>query len=264
MATIYTRFDTRAFWQGIALKYCQAKIIWGCLMSFRIAVFRGFFACFILLAGGNAFAVNPNLTYFANGDTPDGWFWVVQDPTNYWSQLEGNQGASAGGKVTIGPSDAPEFPKAIKAVWDKGPAPDKNWGGLTITGRTVDLSAYEHTGELMLVVRVDAKPKKDVKLKMQCLAEKEGDKCEAEVFIASHLKKATPQQWFALPIPLDCFVEQGGANFNLKKIKTPVEIGTDSKMVIHIAEISIQKMAPGEEGCTSHTPAAPQGDGGTK
>jgi hypothetical protein len=234
-------------------------------MSHRNLFFAMLLAGIGLFAGGTAFAANPELTYFSNGDTPGSWQWVVQDPVNYWVPLEGNQGVSAGGKVTLEPSDAPEFPGAVKATWDKGPAPDKNWGGLTITGGTVDLSAYEHAGELMLVVRVDAKPKKDVKLKMQCLAEKEGDKCEAEVIIASHLKKAKPQEWFALPIPLDCFVQQGAkTNFNLKKIKTPVEIGTDSKMVLHIAEISIQKMAPGEEGCMTNNSAAPPADAGAK
>ncbi len=229
-------------------------------MSIRKTVFRGLLVG-IALAGGTASATNPDLTYFTKGDTPGSWQWVLQDPGNYWMPLEGNQGASAAGKVALEPSDAAEFPGAVKATWDKVNLHDKgNWGGLTITGGTVDLSPYEHTGELMLVVRVDAKPKKDVKLKMQCLPEKEGDKCEAEVFIASHLKSATPQQWFALPIPLDCFVEQGAkTNFSLKKIKTPVEIGTEGKMVLHIAEISIQKMAPGEEGCTTNNPAAASG-----
>jgi hypothetical protein len=97
---------------------------------------------------------------------------------------------------------------------------------------------------------------------MLCQAEKEGDKCEGEVFIVSDLKKAKPNEWFALPIPLDCFVAQG-TNFNLKKIKTPVEIGTDGKMILHIAEISIQKMARGDEGCKPN-PVAPYGNADTR
>jgi hypothetical protein len=153
-------------------------------MSFR----NSFFAAFIilgagLLAGGTAYAANPELTYFSNGDTPGGWHWVVQDPGNYWLAVpEGNKGVSVAGKVTLEPSDAPDFPGAVKATWDKAAVPENkgNWGGLSIHGRSTDLSAYEQSGELVLAVRVDSKPKKDVRVKLLCQGEKEGDKCEGD------------------------------------------------------------------------------------
>jgi hypothetical protein len=232
-------------------------------MSFRIAVVRGGVACFILLAGGSAAAAD--LSYFANGDTPGAWHWIVADPANYWIAVEGNQKVSEAKKVTLEPSDAPEFPGAVKVTWDRVDLPSKkgNWGGLSIGGHTVDLSAYEHTGELVLAMKVDAKPKEDVKLKMLCNPEKDGDKCESEISILHNLRSAKLKEWFLLPIPLDCLVE-AGTNFSLKKIKTPFEMGTSARMIVHIAEISIQKMAPGDEGCKPNPAPAAPADGSTK
>jgi hypothetical protein len=149
------------------------------------------------------------------------------------------------------PSDAQDFPGAVKAVWG-GVKLKNKWGGLSIGGGTVDLSAYEHIGQLMLAIRLDSKPNSDVSVKMLC-----GDGCDPGVVtILKHLKKAKLQEWFALPIPLDCF-----AGVDLKKISAPLEIGTDGKMILHIAEVSIHKMAPGDEGCMPNAPATPDEPG---
>ena len=203
---------------------------------FRVALFG-----IALVTGGMVQAQQDanfaDFFYFSKGDTPDNWQWVLSDPGNWWMPLAGNQGVTEGGKLAMEPSDDKRFPKAVKLTWAKS----DQFGGAKITGRTLDLSKYEHNGQLMLALKVTAKTKKSVEVKMEC-----GDKCEGKVVIQDFLKKAKMNEWFALPIPLDCFVQQGA---NLKNVTSPFSIGTNGKMVVYIAEISLQAMAEGDEGC---------------
>lgn len=216
-------------------------------MKICISGFSAFLFGFALIVNGTAHSeqaeVNPDFAYFYFGDTPGGWHWVLGDPGNWWMPLEGNEGVSGVEKLTMSASDSPEFPGAIKLVWKS----TREWasGNAVITGRTVDLSAYEHTAELALALKLDERTSKPVHVKMAC-----GDKCEAQVPIHHHLKRMNKKGWFALPIPLDCFVAQGA---NLKNITSPFSISTEGKMVLHIAEVSVRPMAEGDEGCTPNS-----------
>ncbi|MBN1377735.1 MAG: hypothetical protein JXA04_00710 [Gammaproteobacteria bacterium] len=194
------------------------------------------------VAHSGSAAVNPDFFYFHKGDTPDSWQWVLSDPGNWWMPLQGNEGVSEAKKLVMEASDAPEFPGAIKLTWSK----QDKWGGASITGRSVDLSAYENKAELVLALRLDVRSHKPVYVKMIC-----GEKCEAQVSIYDYLKKAPLREWFALPIPLDCFVSQGA---DLKNVTSPLSIGTDGKMVLHISEVSVSAMAAGDEGCVPDNP----------
>lgn len=227
-------------------------------MKTRILIFLMFLFGLALVVGRPAYSeqadVNPDFAYFFGGDTPGGWHWVLADPGNWWMPLEGNEGVSAAGKLTMSASDSPEFPGAIKLVWGR----TREWasGSAIITGRTVDLSAYEHTAELALALKLDDRTIKPVHVKMTC-----GDKCEGQVSVYQHLKKMNKKGWFALPIPLDCFVAQG---VNLKNITSPFGIITEGEMILHIAEVSIRPMAEGDEGCVpnSEAPANDSKSGG--
>ena len=210
-------------------------------MQIHVVIYRTAFLGLALLAGAMAHAqqeeVNPNFFYFYKGDTPGGWHWVLGDPGNYWMPLEGNEGVSEGQKLTMEKSDSKDFPWAVKLTWKRS---DK-WGGATITGRTLDLSRYEHNGQLVLALKLDERTNHKVHIKMEC-----GDKCSGEVAIEDFLNAAKLNEWFALPIPLDCFVKQGA---KLESINIPFQIGTTGEMVLHIAEIGLGPMAKDEEGC---------------
>lgn len=197
--------------------------------------------------------INPDFAYFYQGDTPGGWQWVLGDPGNWWMPLAGNEGVSGAGKLTMMASDSKELPGAIKLVWKK----TSEWssGNAVITGRTVDLSRFEQSAQLMLALKLDKRTSKPVYVKMAC-----GDKCEAQVPIHHHLKKMVKKGWFALPIPLDCFVAQGA---NLKNITSPFSISTEGEMVLHIAEVSISPMPEGDEGCVPND-KTPPGDQSSK
>ncbi len=187
--------------------------------------------------------VNPNFVYFTQGQTPDAWEWVLADPDNWWQPVTDEGGKSAGGKVTLASAESEQFPGAVKLVWSGG---DK-WGSATISGRTLDLSAFEQSAELVIALKVESKVPNTVNVKMAC-----GENCEAEVNIADNLKQVTRGQWVALPLALDCFAATG---LDLSKINWPFSIGTQGKLELHIAEISLGPMAEGDEGCVPNEPA---------
>lgn len=211
----------------------------------RTHVFRFMMlVCFISQAiGGIAHAaeteVDPDLYYFFKGDTPDGWSWVLSDNSNWWLPLKGNEGVSESKKLTMEKSLSitPGIEGAIKLSWNKR----GKRGAAIITGRTVDLSRFEQLGALVLVIKLEERMSRPVFVKMTC-----GDDCSGQVSIRNNLKHAQVNKWFALPIPLDCFVQEG---VDLKKVTSPFQIETKAKMDMDIAEISIGRLPAGDQGC---------------
>lgn len=220
-------------------------------MKTDLSCFPAFLFVVALVVSGVACAgqekVNADYAYFYYGDTPGDWQWVLADPGNWWMPLAGNEGVSGTGKLTMAAAESPKFPGAIRLVWSKGKDGDR--GDAVITGRTVDLSPYQDRAELMLALKLETHSARHVYVKMLC-----GDKCEGQVAIHHHLKKMKQNEWFALPIPLDCFVEQG---VNLKNITSPFLISTTGEMVLDVAEVSLRPMAKGEEGCVANDKTRP-------
>ena len=184
--------------------------------------------------------VNPKYTFFAQGDTPSAWQWVLSDPTNWWLPINTNTGASGSGKITIEPSDDKTFAGAVKVSWGKAPV----WGGVSIAGLSTNLAAFENRAEIILAVKLE-KRGEHVDVKMAC-----GENCEGSINISEHLKNAKLNKWFALPMPLNCFSQQGA---DLSKINIPFAIGTSSDMVLHIAEIRVSAMKSDDTGCLAIT-----------
>jgi len=180
---------------------------------------------------------NPAFQYFVNGDTPGNWHWVLSDPSNWWMPLEGNIGTSGSGKLEVSVSPDESFPGAIRLAWNK----TGSWAGASIFGQTVDLSPYENKAQMILAIKVEERSSKPVEIKMIC-----GDDCSGKINISDYIKKAKLNEWFALPIALNCFSLQG---VDLSKVNRPFEIGSSSKLVLHLAEISILPLRDGEESC---------------
>ena len=186
-------------------------------------------------------APNPNYIFFDKGETIENWVWVLGDNKNWWTPLEGNQGKSASGKVTLSPSDYQGQGDAVKAKWKRG----DTWGVLNIAGRHSDLAKFEHLAELIIIAKVDKKPKGDVKISMSC-----GDDCRGEISIKDQLRAAKTKEWFVLPVALDCFKAAGASK--LEAINTPLSIGTNTPFTLHIASVHIQAMAKGDQGCVAN------------
>jgi len=180
---------------------------------------------------------NPNYVYFSAGDTPENWAWVLSDPDNWWQPLAGNDGQSAQKKVRIAPASFQSENDAVNIHWSK----HSSWGSAAISGREIDLSGYENAAELSVALQVKKRSKSEVKLSMNC-----GENCGGEVQIGHILNKAPLDQWFLLPVPLNCLSQSGA---DLSKIISPFSIGTTGSLELEIAEIQVMPLADGDKGC---------------
>lgn len=181
---------------------------------------------------------NPNYIFFDQGETIEGWTWVFADEKNWWKPLEGDKGKSATGKISVSRSSYKSKGDAIKVKWKRS----STWAALNIGGRTTDLAKLEHAAELIIIAKVDKKPKGDVKISMGC-----GDDCKGEISIKDQLRAVKSKEWFVLPVALDCFKAAGA--HKLGAIDMPLSIGTDTSMILHIASVHIQAMNKGDQGC---------------
>ncbi len=194
-----------------------------------------------LFSSAWAASINPDYWYFVRGDTPENWQWVLTDPGNWWMPLAGNEGSSGTGKLTMAASKDKDLPGAINLKWNK----KKEWAGVFVTGRQVNLSAYEHSAQLLLALKVKKAPKAPVTVKMKC----EG--CEGReggIDIQDSLTNVEKDTWFALPIALDCFAKNG---VDLSKVTVPFEISTTGRLEVEIAQIGIRPLDEGYEGCAA-------------
>lgn len=195
----------------------------------------------LYLFGFNTYAqeANPRYSFFDDGETPSAWQWVLSDPKNWWLPISNNTGTSEGGKITITPSEDVTFSGAIKLEWNKS----TEYGAISIAGMTTNLAPYEEKAELLLAVKLE-KRGGYTSIKMGC-----GENCEGTVNITDQLTQAKLNTWFALAVPLDCF---SGKGIDFSKITQPFSIGTDSSMILHIAEIRVTAMKDDDQGCIPH------------
>ncbi|WP_162926452.1 putative glycoside hydrolase [Teredinibacter purpureus] len=105
----------------------------------------------------------------------------------------------------------------------------------------MNLSAVENAAAIVFDLKIDKTPSKAVSVGMDC-----GYPCRAEFEIGATLRKSPKKKWFSMPIPLNCFKSD---DFDLSKISSPLSISTEGKMTLSIANIRIERLPEGEQGC---------------
>lgn len=181
--------------------------------------------------------LNPNHFYLVKGELI-GRNIALGDPSNWSVSLAGREGESAGGKVSVAPTDFKTTGDAIQIKW----APRKSvQGNFALYGNPIDLSKFKDAASLTIDMRVDVKPDKNVKIGLDC-----GYPCRADITINGMIKKMPRGEWFSLPLPLNCFKSD---NFDLTKINGPFTIGTEGKFTVSITNIRLEKLPEGDNGC---------------
>ncbi len=196
-------------------------------------------ACIGLLTplASSAQTPNPNYFYLVKGELISRSI-SLGDPSNWSTSIQGREGASAGGKISVAPIDFQAKGDAIQLTW----APRKNvQGNFGIYGNAIDLSKYKDAASLTIDMRIDVKPDKNVNIGLDC-----GYPCRADLPINNLIKKMPKGEWFSLPLPLNCFKSD---NFDLSKISAPFSIATDGKFTVSITNIRLEKLPEGEKGC---------------
>jgi len=180
--------------------------------------------------------INPNTIYLYKGESINRTM-TLGDPKNWSQSVSGRQGESASSNISIKPTSFKEDSDAIQLTWSKKSAQ----GNFGIYGSNIDLLKYKDLVYLTVDMRIDQKPKGDVKIGMDC-----GYPCRADLTINKIIKGMKQGEWFSLPLPLNCFK---GDNFDLGKINAPFTISTSEKFTLSITNIRLEKMPEGEKGC---------------
>jgi hypothetical protein len=181
--------------------------------------------------------VNPNYFYLVSGELI-GRTIALGDPSNWNTVVAGREGASASGKIKVAPTAFKGEQDAIQITW----APrKKEHGSLALQGNQLDLSLLKDKAALVIDMRVDVKPDKNVSVSLDC-----GYPCRAEISLNRLIKTMPRGEWFSLPLPLNCFKSD---NFDLSKIGSPFSIATDGKFTLSITNVRLEKLGEGEKGC---------------
>lgn len=198
-------------------------------------------ACISLLTPliSHAQALNPNYFYMVKGELI-GRNISLGDPSNWSTNVQGREGKSAGGKISVAPIDFRASGDAIQITWA---ARKKVQGNFGLYGNPIDLSKFKDTASLTIDMRVDVKPDKNVNIGLDC-----GYPCRADISINALIKKMPKGEWFSLPLPLNCFKSD---NFDLTKINGPFSISTEGKFTVSITNIRLEKLLEGEKGCAA-------------
>lgn len=198
----------------------------------------------ITLASASLFSIsadaqqlNPNYFYLVKGELISRSI-SLGDPTNWSTGITGREGASAGGKVTVAPTNFKAEGDAIQITWTPRKKMQGNFG---LYGNPIDLSKLKDSASLTIDMRVDVKPDKNVNIGLDC-----GYPCRADLSINKMIKAMPKGEWFSLPLPLNCFKSD---NFDLSKINGPFSIATDGKFTVSITNIRLEKLPEGEKGC---------------
>lgn len=183
--------------------------------------------------------LNPNYFYLVKGELIERSI-ALGDPSNWNINIQGREGSSAGGKISVMPTDFKATGDAIQIKW----SPRKKMvGTLSLYGNPIDLSKFKDAASLTIDMRVDVKPDKDVKIGLGC-----GYPCHADLSINKMIKTMPKGEWFSLPIPLNCFK---GDDFDLSKINGPFSIATEGKFTVSITNIRLEKLPEGDKGCVA-------------
>jgi Galactose-binding domain-like len=181
--------------------------------------------------------INPNHIYLYKGQTTGYRNITLGDPKNWSVSITNRTGESADKAISISPVDFKNSGDAIQLTWNKSVQ-----GNFAIYGNPIDLSAFKDQVYLTIDMRIDEKPKGDVKIGMDC-----GYPCRADLHIKKMIKGMKLGEWFSLPLPLNCLK---GDNFDLSKINGPFTISTSAPFTLSITNVRLEKMPTDDKGCS--------------
>ncbi len=182
--------------------------------------------------------LNSNFYYIHAGEIVDGWSLQLGDPSNWSTPIIDRNGKSASGKVAVEPTEFNAKNDALKITWS--PRSDEK-GMFALYGSDIDLSTVENTAVLVLGLKVDVSPNKEVSIGMGCTYP-----CQGLVNMGKPLKKLEKNKWLSLPIPLNCLTKAG---LDLKKVNGSIIISTEGKMTLSITSVHLEKLQAGDANC---------------
>lgn len=167
------------------------------------------------------------------------WMLSVGDERNWYVPIDVRGGKSKTRKVKVDKRDDEEKGEVYRVRWSS----KSRDGYLSITGDTIDLSGVKDSAALMINMKLGSEVKESIRLSMDC-----GYPCEGQIEIKPLLERQPLDQWFSLPVALNCFEKEG---LDLTKINAPMKLQTAGKLEMFISEVKLIRLPDGEKGCSS-------------
>ena len=185
--------------------------------------------------------LDPTTHYFMHGNLIGDRSIQIGDPDNWDVALDGLNGTTDSGKLTVRPTEYLGEDKALLGTWDKR----KVTGQLAIYGPPIDLATYEDSAALMFEVNVVRLSSKPIMLGMDCQYP-----CRSEFDIRRELKRYPKNEWATFAVPLNCFtLNENAEDFDISRINGPFLLSTEGRMEIAVANIRLALLPEGDPGC---------------
>lgn len=180
--------------------------------------------------------VSATYNYLLKGQPVTPWNLAVGSSSAWYVGLPDREGRTRDRSLKVKPANRHGTSDAISASWN-----GKTMSQLYLSAEPIDLAPAENIGALVIDLRVDRKPKKEVYIRMSC-----GYPCQGEVGYGNSLKSLPTGEWRTIAIPLNCIAKAGA---DLSRIESPFQIATEGKLALTISDVRVQKLPPGAKGC---------------
>lgn len=197
-----------------------------------------------------AYSSNPVSNYIINGKSVANWQMSVGNALNYYVPIEAQSGKTKRKNLTVSPSKKETDGDALRLKW-KGKKVKNQWGGnalnnnfFSVGKHNIDISSVKDAAALAFEIKVLKAPNEQVTLSMQC---NHSNKCVGSYALKSSLRSLPKNKWTVLPIPLNCF--KGDNEFDFSQVTNILNIATQGKLDIEIANVALIQLPAGSKGC---------------
>ncbi|WP_394174807.1 putative glycoside hydrolase [Thalassotalea litorea] len=182
--------------------------------------------------------LNQTTDYFIAGQSNTPWQFSLQ-----FGQvaLENQSGKTAKGSLKAQKATRNVEGDAVRLTW-KPKGVKNEWGtedknvmtaNIINTQRFANLLPYQDRGVLLIDIKVNNAPNKNVDFTMECNWDWQ---CRSSFPLKNALKRLPKGEWAMLPIPLSCFKR---ADFDLSKVTSPFMLYTGGKMDLEINNVRV-------------------------
>ncbi len=166
------------------------------------------------------------ISVFANRPTSP-WNLFAGDAGDWSAAVKSSHFKSANSVVTVKRID-----KVVQEDARRYSFNGKSGGQVYLQGAAQDLSRYlQGESALLVALRVDRRPHKQVLLRMGCQYP-----CRGEVDITDYLRQVPLGEWTTLSLDLKCFADAGA---EMRRIDSPFSLFTEGKFGLSTADMSI-------------------------
>lgn len=186
--------------------------------------------------------LNPTTDYFIAGKSNTPWLFSLQFGQ---VKLENQEAKTAKGSLKAEPATHSSEGDAVRLTW-KPKGVKNEWGtedknvmtaNIINTQMHANLIPYQDKGVLLMDVKVNKAPNKNVEFTMECNWDW---KCRSTFPLKNALKRMPKGEWSMLPIPLSCFKRD---DFDFSKVTSPFMLYTGGKMELEIANVRVVQTA---------------------